>query len=131
MTFIPVFGLICLPPNSTHLTQPLDKAVFGPIKRVWRSTLTQWKMKRNRSGETLPKEEFPKLLKELVSSLQPNVEQNTISGFRACGTSQLDRQEVLKNIPPTSRPAGETAALNQSLLDHLTAQQSFSKIKFL
>ena len=41
---------ICLPPNSTHLTQPLDRAVFGPMKRVWRSMLSEWKTKRNRSG---------------------------------------------------------------------------------
>lgn len=32
-----------LPPNSTHLTQPLDVSVFGPMKKVWRSTLQDWK----------------------------------------------------------------------------------------
>lgn len=26
---------ICLPPNSTHLTQPLDVAFFAPLKRIW------------------------------------------------------------------------------------------------
>jgi hypothetical protein len=25
-----------LPPNTTHLTQPLDKGVFGPMKAAWR-----------------------------------------------------------------------------------------------
>ncbi|KAF2904148.1 hypothetical protein ILUMI_02037 [Ignelater luminosus] len=27
---------VCLPPNSTHLTQPLDVAFFHPIKVAWR-----------------------------------------------------------------------------------------------
>ena len=27
--------VFCLPPNTTHLTQPLDKGVFGPLKTYW------------------------------------------------------------------------------------------------
>ena len=30
---------ICIPPNSTHLTLPLDKTVSGPMNMVWRSIL--------------------------------------------------------------------------------------------
>ena len=28
--------LFCLPPHTTHLTQPLDKGPFGPLKMYWR-----------------------------------------------------------------------------------------------
>ena len=28
--------LFALPPNTTHLTQPLDKGIFGPLKTEWR-----------------------------------------------------------------------------------------------
>ena len=28
--------IFTLPPNTTHLTQPLDKGVFGPFKQHWR-----------------------------------------------------------------------------------------------
>ena len=28
-------SLFCFPPNTTHLTQPLDKGIFGPLKRFW------------------------------------------------------------------------------------------------
>lgn len=34
---------VCLPPNSTHLTQPLDVAFFHPMKVAWRKILTEWK----------------------------------------------------------------------------------------
>ena len=27
--------LFCLPPHTTHLTQPLDKGPFGPLKMYW------------------------------------------------------------------------------------------------
>lgn len=27
---------VCLPPNNTHLTQPLDVTFFGPMKKLWR-----------------------------------------------------------------------------------------------
>ncbi len=28
--------IFCLPPNSTHVAQPLDKGIFGPLKVAWR-----------------------------------------------------------------------------------------------
>uniref|UniRef100_A0A1X7VK64 DDE-1 domain-containing protein n=1 Tax=Amphimedon queenslandica TaxID=400682 RepID=A0A1X7VK64_AMPQE len=28
--------LFCLPPNTTHKTQPLDKGCVAPLKRYWR-----------------------------------------------------------------------------------------------
>ena len=31
--------LFCLPPHTTHLLQPLDVAVFGPVKNAWRIVL--------------------------------------------------------------------------------------------
>ena len=39
-------GFIALPPNSTHLTQPLDVAFFRPMKIAWRKQLSCWKEKR-------------------------------------------------------------------------------------
>lgn len=41
---------VFLPKNSTHLCQPLDVAVFGPLKRVWRDVLTEWKKRPWRSA---------------------------------------------------------------------------------
>lgn len=34
---------ICLPPNATHICQPLDVAVYRPLKGYWRRVLTEWK----------------------------------------------------------------------------------------
>ncbi|XP_063226845.1 uncharacterized protein LOC134533299 [Bacillus rossius redtenbacheri] len=58
---------VCLPPHSTHLTQPLDVAFFHPLKAEWRKILHEWR--KTPSGErfkTLPKDVFPRLLNKLV-----------------------------------------------------------------
>ena len=38
--------LFCLPPHSTHPTQPLDKGCFGPLKRFWgrSATYIEWEI---------------------------------------------------------------------------------------
>ncbi|CAB4023918.1 PREDICTED: uncharacterized protein LOC106141545 [Paramuricea clavata] len=101
-------SFVCLVPNSTHLTQPLDVAFYGPLKRKWRKILKQWKI-YNPSLTSLPKNEFPRLLKELVESL------NT-AGFQACGIYPLNPNEVLKNMPQSSEDASiniSTAVIEQ------------------
>ena len=74
-------SFVCLVPNSTHLSQPLDVAFYGPMKRKWRGILKNWKLK-NPSKTTLPKDEFPGLLKELCEVLNHD---NLIAGFSTCG----------------------------------------------
>jgi hypothetical protein len=49
-----------LPENSTHILQPLDVSVFGPLKREWRTILRAWKEECAKKGvhyPTLPKHE--------------------------------------------------------------------------
>ena len=36
--------LLCLPPNTTHLLQPLDVGVFAPMKSAWRAILKRYKL---------------------------------------------------------------------------------------
>ena len=66
-------SFICLPPNSTHRCQPLDVSV-APLKRYWRDVLTNWKKTDNRLNTTLPKEWFPRLLKQLLNRLKPTID---------------------------------------------------------
>ena len=39
-------AFVCLPPNATHLCQPLDVSFFRPMKMAWRKVLTSWKGKK-------------------------------------------------------------------------------------
>lgn len=63
---------VCLPANSTHLTQPLDVSLFHPMKVAWRKVLTDWKRTDDgMKNAVLQKQSFPILLKKLLDLMQP------------------------------------------------------------
>lgn len=66
---------VFLPPNSTHLTQPLDVAWFRPFKTKWCIVLQDWKQK-NRG--VVPKSSFPSLLNKTLNELGDNAKTNLI-----------------------------------------------------
>ena len=53
--------MFCLPPHSTHASQPLDTAVFNPLKRNWNDAVHVF-LSQNPGKVT--KYNFPVLLKE-------------------------------------------------------------------
>ena len=96
-------SLICLPPNSTHLTQPLDVAFFRPVKIAWRNVLSEWKGTEDGIKNTnIQKQNFPPLLAKMMGIIEPSIKDNLISGFRKCGIFPLNVEEVLTRIPSTS-----------------------------
>ena len=60
---------VCLPPNATHLLQPLDVAFYRPLKGYWRKVLDEWKAGRKKAAQTLSKDIFPSLLTKLYTLL--------------------------------------------------------------
>ena len=105
-------------PNTTHILQPLDVAVFRPIKIIWRSILDNWRME-SRSTGCIPKDAFPQLLSRVYHKLESD---HLISGFAACGLLPLNREKVLQRLPGcknlTTDPGGEETldVLNESCL---------------
>jgi len=113
---------VSLPPNSTHLTQPLDVAYFRPMKMAWRKILTDWKTKgKGRKAPSLPKDEFPKLLKTLMQKLNDNGRDSLVSGFCKTGIYPLDKQQVLARLPNQAVAEGGDGleAVSESFLEHL------------
>ena len=95
-------SFICLPPNSTHILQPLDVAFYGPLKRYWRQILDEWKMSSAKRSITLTKDMLPRLLNKLYNKLYEDdteTSENLVSGFRKCGIHPLNSEEVLKRLP--------------------------------
>lgn len=92
-------AFVALPPNATHLLQPLDVAYFRPMKGEWRKILNDWKETSYGSRCTsIPKDQFPQLLKKLVDSLNERGRQNLKSGFMKCGIAPLQREKVLERL---------------------------------
>ena len=73
--------VFCFPPNTTHLTQPLDKGVFGPLKTYWHLECQAF-MSQN-PGQLVTLHNFMALLsKALYRSMTiPNV----MASFRTTG----------------------------------------------
>ncbi|XP_035903113.1 uncharacterized protein LOC118507920 [Anopheles stephensi] len=82
--------LIALYPNTTHITQPADIAVFKPLKDAWRGALEQWRFENANQNFTL--NYFGEMLQK---ALQQGVKTNSIkSGFRACGLYPFTPENV-------------------------------------
>lgn len=92
-------SFVFLPPNSTHLTQPLDIAYFRPMKIKWRQILTTWKQKAAQNVSGLPKDVFPRLLSQLYTAIEANSPDNLKSGFKKAGLLPLNKNAVLNKMP--------------------------------
>ena len=74
-----------MPPNSTHLTQPLDLAFFNPLKGIYRKCLQNYRLKNPGAG-SLTKEAFSMLLKQSLDTLgEERASANLRAGFAKAG----------------------------------------------
>ena len=77
--------LMLLPSNTTHVLQPLDVGVYGPLKQAWRNILSEYKYATRAAN--LGKEEFPTLLNQLWGrSFKPD---HLKGGFKEAGLFPL------------------------------------------
>ena len=110
---------IFLPENSTHLLQPLDTHVFGPMKRHWRGGLTIWKDDCIRDGinyATIPKQSFPGLLKKL---LEKDYGPAIRSGFEGTGLLPVNVERPLSKLPKELDARVVETAVQEQLLKRL------------
>lgn len=114
--------LICLPPNSTHLTQPLDVAFFRPLKIAWRKVLSDWKdTAAGMRSTNIQKEHFPPLLAKMMEIITPQADNNLKAGFRKCGIYPLNIEEVLSRIP--TQKSCDQGLVHSEFLKHIEAKR--------
>ncbi|XP_072395113.1 uncharacterized protein [Diabrotica undecimpunctata] len=90
---------ICLNPNSTHVTQPLDVALFAPMKKAWREILSEYKETHVGSrSNILETQHFPTLLRSLIEKIQKNRDEILNPGFRKCGIVPCDITPLLERL---------------------------------
>ena len=73
-------------PNATHLMQPLDKGVFGPLKTKWH--LVARKHERENPGKSIGKEIFPEKLREAFLLFYRPL--TVINAFKSSGIYPVD-----------------------------------------
>ena len=115
-------SFVLLPPNSTHLCQPLDVSFFGPMKRHWRRILEAYKMK-NPKTSSFDKSKFPHLLKQLLEDSGMKSQDNMKAGFKACGICPFNPNQVLHKLPDTNKLHNDSVQelISGTLLDYLQA----------
>ena len=88
--------IICLPPNTTHATQPLDLGVFVHLKKFWHSECKKWFAYTTKN---ISKPTFPKKLKSICENLTPV---HSIGGWEGTGLWPINKNKLEDKILKTS-----------------------------
>ena len=120
-----------LVPNATHLMQPLDKGVFGPLKAKWH--LVARKHVRDNPGKNIGKEIFPEKLKEAFLLFYKPL--TVINAFKSSGIYPVDGTVIssdtlkpgLTYSTPKAMESEQQSSEQQSSEQQSTEQQSSEK----
>ena len=82
--------IFTLPPNTTHLAQPLDKGCFGPFKAEWKKVCHEHLVKE---GRVVTRYSFSQLFGQ--AWMRSMTIKNIMAGFRVTGVYPLDRSKLL------------------------------------
>lgn len=97
--------LYCLPPNCTHVLQPLDVGTFGPVKSEWRKILQEYRLETKAAN--VEKRNFAELLAKLwQKAFTP---EHVQAGFRGAGLwplnpSAIHDEKLAPSLPLQPRP---------------------------
>lgn len=78
--------LYCCPPHASHIMQPLDSAVYGPLKKSWSKSINELKRKMN---QTVSRANFFPVFNQAWEEAVSN-SHNIISGFGKAGLVPFD-----------------------------------------
>uniref|UniRef100_A0A1X7SLP9 DDE-1 domain-containing protein n=1 Tax=Amphimedon queenslandica TaxID=400682 RepID=A0A1X7SLP9_AMPQE len=98
--------IFVLPPNTTHLTQPLDKGCFGPLKTAWKAVCHEFCTKN--PGRVVTRYDFSVLFADAWR--RSMTQRNIASGFEVTGICPFNRNAI-----KTGNDKQET--ISRSLLD--------------
>ena len=87
--------VFCLPPHSSHRTQPLDKGCFGPLKQYWRQECHDYLIKN--PGKVVSRYEFSELFSR--AWLKGMSMSNILGGFKNTGVYPFNRGALLSQSP--------------------------------
>jgi hypothetical protein len=98
---------LCMPPHSSHLLQPLDVGVFGPLKRAYGKLVERMMVAGNNH---IDKQDFLSLYP--TARERVFTQENIYGGFAGAGLKPLNQERVLEKITfqlrtPTPPPSSQ------------------------
>ena len=82
--------LFALPPHTTHVSQPLDRCCFAPLKAAWRQECHNFYTEN--PGRCVTKYDFSHLFHKAWDSAMTG--SDIVSGFKATGICPFDRNVI-------------------------------------
>jgi len=82
--------MFCLPPHTTHLTQPLDKGCFGPLKMHWQQEC--WSYITAHPDRNITRYQFSKLFGQ--AWMKGMTMQNIVARFHTMGVYPFNRSAL-------------------------------------
>ena len=123
--------LISLFPNTTHLMQPMDVALFHPLKSTYRDAVKTWRI--DNDSKQMSKEYFPGILQTALNSLDTN--KIFKNGFKSCGLFPFSENGInytrLMNNNGNSEMCDEVNTSNKSNESLSTDLNSSDSISFV
>jgi hypothetical protein len=102
--------IIALPPHTTHLLQPLDKAVFGPLNRAYNEMCSEF-LNENPLNQ-VNKWTFPGLFQKSWDMAVTS--SNIKAGFKSCGIYPFDETVIPDRAfcpsEPSNKPIQQSSA---------------------
>ena len=83
--------LISLYPNATHILQPLDVAVFRPLKNEWKKIIDNHRLECDFQG--IKKDKFAVLLQKALDNMK-NKDTVIKNGFKTCGITPFTPNNI-------------------------------------
>jgi hypothetical protein len=110
--------VLCLPPHTTHMLQPLYRTVFGPFNTAYNTACSQFLSES--PYHIINKGSFPNIFKKAWDSGVST--DNIVHGFRACGIIPFNPSAIPsdayypavateKPVPSTSSKPSATAVI--------------------
>ena len=82
--------MLCLPPHTTHESQPLDCGVFKPLKNKWTEVCHRYFQKN--PGKLITKFNFNLLFSQ--AWLKALIPSNIVAGFKTCGVYPFNQNAI-------------------------------------
>ncbi|XP_043212195.1 SH3 domain-containing protein C23A1.17-like [Amphibalanus amphitrite] len=118
--------LLSFPPHCSHKLQPLDRSVYGPLKRYLGCAQANWL--RNNRGRTMTIHDIPGVLRDAWASA--STQANITSGFRVSGIVPLNPEVFCEadfcpsQVTDRPRDAGEDGARATGTPQHVSDPSS-------